>query len=174
MLGTVGEGRVGVQEVHRFANVPVSIQGTLRWNLMQLFSEIKNGLRLAAIRGLPISGISADAWGLDYVLLRDDEPMVSLPFHYRDARTDGAMPRVFSRVPADDIFAATGIQFMPINTLFQLFTDAQNRPGILETAERFLNIGDYFNYLLSGVPKGEVSLASTTQLFDPLKMDWAW
>ncbi len=181
MLGTVGDsapltgpGRVAVEEIHRFANVPISIQGTLRWNLLHLFAEIKNGLRLAAMRGLAILGISADAWGLDYVLFRDGEPMLTLPFHYRDARTDGAMKSVFAKVSADEIFAATGIQFMPINTLYQLFMDARDRSEALAGAERFLNIGDYFNYLLSGVPKGEASLASTTQLFDPRTGDWAW
>jgi rhamnulokinase len=174
MLGSLAGGRLSVEEIHRFANVPVRIQGTLRWDLLNLFSEMKEGLRKAAARGEPISGISTDAWGVDYVLFREREPMVTNAFHYRDSRTDGAMEKVFAKVPADRIFADTGIQFMPINTLYQLFMDAQQRPEVLEWADRFLNIGDYFNYLLAGTPYGEASLASTSQLYNPVQKDWAW
>ena len=170
MLGTVGSERVAVEEIHRFANVPVFIQKTLRWDIHHLFAEIKQGMRLAADRGIPISGISADAWGLDYVLL----PANELPFHYRDARTDDVMEKVFAVVSAGEIFETTGIQFMPINTLYQLFSDSRNRPEVLGKAEQLLNIGDYFNYLLSGNLCGEISIASTTQLFDARKKDWAW
>jgi rhamnulokinase len=177
MLGSLADGKLSVEEIHRFANVPVTIQGTLRWDLLNLFSEAKEGLRKAAARGVAISGVSTDAWGVDYVLFKHaarKEAMVTNAFHYRDARTDGAMEKVFAKVPADHIFAETGIQFMPINTLYQLFMDAQQRPDVLEWADGFLNIGDYFNYLLAGTPKGEASLASTTQLYNPVKKDWAW
>jgi rhamnulokinase len=190
MLGSLEGGRLTVEEIHRFANVPVTIQGTLRWDLLNLFSEAKEGLRKAAARGVAISGISTDAWGVDYVLFKDSgkdsgegsggngirrrEAMVTNAYHYRDVRTDGAMEKVFAKVPADHIFAETGIQFMPINTLYQLFMDAQQRPDVLEWADRFLNIGDYFNYLLAGRPDGEASLASTTQLYNPVKKDWSW
>ena len=180
-----------MEEIHRFANVPVTIQGTLRWDLLNLFSEAKEGLRKAAARGVAISGISTDAWGVDYVLFKDSgrkgpgegaggngirrrEAMVTNAYHYRDVRTDGAMEKVFAKVPADHIFAETGIQFMSINTLYQLYMDAQQRPEVLEWADRFLNIGDYFNYLLAGRPEGEASLASTTQLYNPVKKDWSW
>jgi rhamnulokinase len=166
--------RLELEEIHRFPNIPVTIQGTLRWDLLNIFSEVKIGLRLAANRALPISGVSTDAWGVDYVLFREREPMVTHPFHYRDPRTDGALEKVFAKVPADDIFAETGIQFMSINTLFQLYIDKENRPEALASSDRFLNIGDYFNYLLAGTPKGEASLASTTQLYNPSKGDWAW
>ena len=174
MLGSLAEGRLTVEEIHRFANVPVAIQGTLRWDLLNLFSEAKEGLRKAAARGVAISGVSTDAWGVDYVLFKEKEAMVTNAYHYRDARTDGAMEKVFAKVPADHIFAETGIQFMPINTLYQLFMDAQERPEVLQWADRFLNIGDYFNYLLAGTPSGEASLASTSQLYNPVKKDWAW
>lgn len=180
MLGTLSDGedpgrsRIALEEIHRFPNGAVSVGGTLRWNLLGLFSEIKEGLRKAAASRLTISGISTDAWGVDYALFRDGEPLLTLPFNYRDPRTDGAMEKVFLKVPADDIFNATGIQFMSLNTLYQLFMDLEDRPGTLDSADRFLNIGDYFNYLLAGIPKGEVSLASTTQLYDPRAGDWAW
>ncbi len=185
MLGTLREGgdpersRVDLEEIHRFPNGAVSIAGTLRWNVLGLLAEIKEGLRKAAAAGLPISGVSADAWGIDYVLFKECEPLVALPYHYRDPRTDGMMEKVFAKVPAEDIFAATGVQFMSINALYQMAADLEARPGVLAAADRFLNIGDWFNYQLSGVPKGEATLASTTQLFDPRggesgRGDWAW
>lgn len=183
MLGTLSDGedptrsRISLEEIHRFPNGPVSVSGTLRWNVLGLFASIKEGLRKAASmmgKRLPISGISTDAWGVDYALLKDGEPLLTLPFNYRDPRTDKAMERVFQRVPADFIFEATGIQFMSLNTIYQLFTDLESRPEILASADRFLNIGDYFNYLLSGIPKGESTVASTTQLYDPRRGDWAW
>jgi rhamnulokinase len=177
MLGTLSgwpDHRIELEEIHRFANSGTSVTGSIRWDSLNLFKEIKAGLRTVAGMGHTVAGISTDAWGVDYVLLRDKEPMLTLPYHYRDARTDGAMEKVFAKIPAEDIFAETGIQFMSLNTLYQLFMDLQDRPETLGWADRFLNMGDYFNYLLSGVPKGEVTLASTTQLFNPKKKDWAW
>jgi rhamnulokinase len=174
MLGSLEGGKLALEEIHRFPNTPVSIQGTLRWDLLALFAGAKAGLKKAADRGLPVSGVSTDAWGVDYVLSTRNEPMLSPAFHYRDGRLDGAPEKVFAEVPADRIFAETGIQFMQINTLYQLWTDARTRPELLEWAERFLMIGDWFNFLCSGKPTGEVSLASTSQLYDPVKGDWAW
>ncbi len=173
LLGTVGDERVSVEEVRRFPNEAVSTQGTLRWDCDRLFGEIRAGLRETIARGAAPVGISTDAWGVDYVLLRAGQALEA-PFHYRDSRTEGAMEAVFAEVPADDIFAATGIQFMPINTLYQLYRDRTDRPQILQQANQILNIGDYFNYLLSGKLCGEISLASTTQLFSAEKRAWAW
>src|SRR5690606_19085057 len=136
MLGTLGNGRLTLDEIHRFPNTPLNIHGTLRWNLLDLFSQAKEGRRKAAARGIPISGVSTDAWGVDYVLFRDDEPMVPSAFHYRDSRTDGAMEKVFSEVPPDEIFARTGIQFMSINTLYQIYMEKELRPEALESADR--------------------------------------
>src|SRR6188768_2419267 len=107
MLGSLNGDRLALEEIHRFPNVPVTIQGTLRWDLLNLFSEAKEGLRKAAARGVAISGISTDAWGVDYVLFKDSgsntdrhkEAMVTNAYHYRDVRTDGAMEKVFAKVP---------------------------------------------------------------------------
>jgi rhamnulokinase len=191
MLGTLSHGedpersRMDLEEIHRFPNGAVTVDGSLRWDLPRLFAEARSGLAKAAFGGegapgsRPVSGISADAWGVDYALLKDGLSLLEPAHHYRDARTDGAMERVFARVPAEAIFRHTGIQFMSLNTLYQLFTDLADRGGVLEAAEGFLNVGDWFNALLSGVAKGEMSLASTTQLFDPRMGpsghgDWAW
>ena len=173
MLGTLDDERLAIEEVHRFPNGPVSVPGSLRWDVLRIFDELKTGLRKVAARSASPSSVSCDSWGVDYVLLRRDEPMVGLPYHYRDSRTDGAFGRAIAFVSEKEIFEETGIQFMPINTLYQLHHDLEKRPVILAAAERFLNIGDYFNFLFSGVPKAEESLASTTQLYNPLTRKWS-
>lgn len=173
MLGTLHEGRLSLEEIHRFGNGPVPVNGSLRWDVLRLFDEITTGLRKVAARNLPISGVSTDSWGVDYVLLKGDEPLLTAPFHYRDSRTDGALDRAFAQVPAETIFEQTGIQFMAINTLYQLIADRAARPEVLKLADRFLLMGDYFNYLLSGIPKAEASLASTSQVYHAKKRVWA-
>jgi rhamnulokinase len=173
LLGSLDGFRLELEEVHRFPNGAVQVRDSLRWDVLHLFEELKTGLRKVAARGVPVAGISTDSWGVDYVLLHGREPLLSVPFHYRDARTEGAMERAFRAVSADEIFAETGIQFMPINTLFQLCEDAHSRPGLLGMADKFLNIGDYFNCLFSGVCKAEESLASTTQLYNPRTRTWS-
>jgi rhamnulokinase len=173
LLGSLGEGRLAIEEIHRFANGPMEVGGTLRWDLPRMFAELKAGLRQAAARGIRVDSVSCDSWGVDYVLLDRQKAMVDAPYHYRDARTDGALERAFAVVPAEEIFAETGIQFMPLNTLYQLLAEKQQRPGMLAAAEKFLNVGDYFNFALSGQCKGEASLASTTQLYNPRRRAWS-
>lgn len=173
MLGTLAGAHLTIEEIHRFPNGAIAICDSLRWDVLRLFEELKVGLRKTAAREISVSSVSCDSWGVDYVLLHGNEPMLTAPFQYRDSRTDGGLARAFVVAPADEIFAETGIQFIFINTLYQLHADLLQRPGILACAERFLNIGDYFNYLLSGVPKAEESLASTTQLYNPKQRQWS-
>jgi len=173
MLGSLSGDRLVVEEIHRFDNGPVTLFGTLRWDTLRIFDELKRGLRKVVADGYRVDGISVDSWGVDYVLVRGEEPMLTCPYHYRDPRTDGSMEKAFAVVPPDVIYSETGIQFMQFNTLYQLLADLENRPEILELSERILNIGDYFNYLFSGVPYAEESLSSTTQLFDPRRREWS-
>ncbi|MGH7494992.1 MAG: rhamnulokinase [bacterium] len=173
MLGTLANDRLTIEEIHRFPNGPIAICDSLRWEVLRLFHELKTGLCKVAARGISVSSVSCDSWGVDYVLLHGDEPMLTPPFHYRDSRTDGGLERAFAVASADEIFAETGIQFMSINTLYQLHADLLQRPALLSAAGRFLNIGDYFNFLLSGVSKAEESLASTTQLYNPRQRNWS-
>lgn len=160
--------------LHRFANIPLQSEDTLKWDLASLWREIKVGLKMASELGLSIASLSTDTWGVDYVLFRAKEPMVSATNHYRDSRTDGVYEKIFPRVSADFIFAETGIQFMPINTVFQLFMESQLTPEKLVYADSFLNIADYFNFLLSGKVCSEATLASTSQLYNPLKKNWSF
>ena len=174
ILGTLNAGKLTLEEIHRFPNGPVVINGTWRWDVLRIFDELKTGLRKVAERGLKIESLSTDSWGVDYVWLKDREPLLSAPYHYRDLdRNNGAFERAFPVVAAAEIFAETGVQFMTINTAYQLHWDAGNRPWLFKNADRFLLIGDYFNYLFSGVAKAEQSLASTTQLYNPKKKKWS-
>ena len=173
MLGCLEDGRLTLEEIHRFTGYAVSIMGSLRWNVLGIFDELKTGLRQAAARGLPVAGVSVDSWGVDYVWINQTHPMLAPPFQYRDARTDETYPRVTRELGAEFIFAETGIQFMPINTLYHLASDLEKSPALLAAADTFLPIGDYFNYLFSGVLCAEESLASTTQLYNPRLRDWS-
>lgn len=173
MLGALANDRLALSEIHRFPNGAIAIRDSLRWNALHLFEEIKTGLAKAAAQKIGVAGISCSSWGVDYVLLRGHEPMLSLPFHYRDSRTDGGLERAFAVATAGEIFAETGIQFIFINTLYQLHWDLQHRAELISLAECFLNMGDYFNFLLSGVARAEESLASTTQLYNPRLRNWS-
>jgi rhamnulokinase len=172
ILGSLQGGRLELKEIHRFPTGAVKIQGTLRWNLLRIFEELKLGLRLAAKEAAPVS-LSVDSWGVDYVLCNDHEPMLGIPRHYRDARNDAAFARAVESAGAEFIFAETGIQFMAINTLYQLLAEQEENPQLLAQATRFLPIADYLHYLLCGVAGSEESLASTTQLYDPAQRGWS-
>jgi rhamnulokinase len=173
MLGSLEDGKLALEEIHRFPNGAVVVRNSMRWDVLRLFEELKTGLRKVAARGIPVESVSCDSWGVDYVLLKGDGSMLAAPFHYRDKRTDDAFERAFAVVPADKIFDETGIQFMPINTLYQLLADLEDPGAILGGAARFLNIGDYFNFLLCGEARAEESLASTTQLYNPQLRTWS-
>jgi rhamnulokinase len=170
MLGTLDNGKITVEELHRFPNGPVKSGGALHWNFAGLLDQLKSGLKIAAARRLPIASISSDSWGVDYVLL-DDRGLVMPPvWCYRDSRTAGGVENARARVDWPATFAETGIQFMAINTIYQL---AAEPPERLARAKQLLLIGNAFNYFCSGVAKNEVSLASTTQLYNPQTKTWS-
>jgi rhamnulokinase len=173
MLGTLEDGRLELAEIHRFSNGPARILGTYRWDTLRIFEELKKGLRKVADRGIAARSVSVDSWGVDYVWVRDNEPQLSIPFNYRDARTE--IPYEMALVKAGEarIFSETGIQFMSINTLYQFISDLELLPEVLSIADRFILIGDYFNYLFSGRAVAEISLASTTQVYNTQKREWS-
>jgi rhamnulokinase len=173
MLGHLQEGRLQLEEMHRFPSAAVRVMGSLRWDVLRIFDELKSGLREVAKRALPVASLSVDSWGVDYVLLNNVHPMLSLPFHYRDTRTEDTYEKVRKSIGSELIFAETGIQFMPINTIYHLASDLERSRDLLEVAECFLTIGDYFNYLFCGVPRVDESNASTTQLYNPQIRDWS-
>lgn len=173
ILGSLSGCILTIEEIHRFPTGASIICGTMRWDLLRIFDEIKVGLRKVAARNVDVSSLSVDSWGVDYVIFNAGHPMISLPFHYRDARTVQIYETVLEKVGRETIFAETGIQFMAINTLYQLVADAERNADVIGIADQFLNIADYFNYLFSGTASNEVSNASTTQLYNPVVGNWS-
>jgi rhamnulokinase len=165
---------VRLEELHRFSNGPVQVGGTLRWNVLGLWQGIQHGLTLAASRfGDSIQSIGVDTWGVDYVLLSAEDELLGLPWHYRDDRTTGMLATACERVSREEIFEATGLQFMELNTLYQLLAMKRDHPRLLDQARRLLLIPDYFHWLLCGSRVVEFTNATTTQCFDPARNDWA-
>ncbi len=173
ILGRLGEGRVTIEEVHRFPNGAVKIAGSLRWDILRIFEELKIGLRKVAAKGVAAQSLSVDSWGLDYALTGAGQPLLSLPHSYRDARTDSTFAAAMCAPGPEPIFAETGIQFMQVNTLYQLIAERENSGQLLSLADRFLMIADYVHFLFSGVAVAEESLASTTQLYNPVTRKWS-
>jgi len=175
VIGGLFDGRtVELEEIHRFSNGPINVAGTRRWDLIGLWKEIQDGLRKAATKyGNRVISVGVDTWGVDYVLLSAKGEMLGLPYNYRDPRTDGIMEHAFTQVPRKEIFATTGLQFMPINTLYQVLSMQLREPEFLAIADKFLMIPDFFHWLLCGSKVVEFTNATTTQFFDAGKRTWA-
>lgn len=170
ILGTLDEGEIAIEELHRFPNGVVKTSGALHWNFEGLLNELKTGLKKAAERKLPIASISTDSWGVDYVLYDERGLVMSPVWCYRDARTASGVENTKEKVDWPTIYSETGVQFMALNTIYQIVTEP---PARLAAAKQLLLIGDAFNYFCSGVARNEVSLASTTQLYNPHTKSWS-
>jgi len=174
MLGTFDGRRLLVRELERFPNGPVRVGTSMYWDVLRLFDQMKSGLRRCAHEHRPIAGIGLDTWGVDFALLDSRDALIGNPHHYRDQRTEGMMAEAFRRVPREEIFASTGIQFMSINTLYQLLAMVILGDPALEAAKTFLMIPDLFNFWLTGQKACEFTDVTTTQCYDPRARDWAW
>ena len=174
MLGTLEGGRLTLEELHRFPNTPVRLPTGLYWDTLRLFHEIRHALSICGReRKLALDGIGIDTWGVDFGLLGGDGALVDNPRHYRDSRTNGMLEKTFAVVPREEIFAETGIQFMPLNTLYQLHSMRISGSPALNSATKLLFMPDLFNYWLTGEMRAEVSIASTSQFYNPVKKQWA-
>jgi rhamnulokinase len=175
MAGAWNGKAMRVEELHRFANGPVNVADTLRWDVLRLWTEIQNGLAVAAKRfGEAIVSVGVDTWGVDFVLLSKNGEMLGQPYHYRDGRVAGMFKEAFGRVPRAEIFAQTGLQFMEINTLYQLLAWQRSHPELLAAADGLLMMPDFFHWCLCGSRVAEFTDATTSQCLNPLKRDWAW
>ncbi len=174
VAGVYDGGRLSLEEVLRFANVPVKVHARLHWDILSLLTEIKRGLALAAKKesGSLIS-LGVDTWGVDYGLIDGKGNLLGNPCHYRDSRTDGMMDEAFRRVPKREIYRQTGIQFMFFNTLFQVLSEVVGDSAALSCADRLLFIPDLLNYWLAGLKVNERTIASTSQMYDPNDGQWA-
>ena len=175
IVGRFDGEKLTLSELNRFANGPSPVLGTLYWDVLSMFGQMRQGLGLYRIQfGDQLNGIGCDTWGVDYGLVGADGALLSNPVHYRDARTDGMLEAGFEIVPRDVIFERTGIQFMQINTLFQLLASKLSNDPVLDKAERLLMMPDLLNYWLTGVQANEFSEATTSQMYDPRKGEWAY
>jgi rhamnulokinase len=174
MLGTVTDGALALEELHRFPNQPVRLPTGLYWDTLRLFHEIQHGLSLAGReRKLAAEGIGVDTWGVDFGLLGRDGALVDNPRHYRDSRNNGMLERTFAVVPRERVFARTGVQFMQLNSLYQLHALKLAGSPALGVAERLLFMPDLFSYFLTGKQVAELSIASTSQFYNPVEKRWA-
>jgi len=174
IVGRFGKGQLEVDELHRFSNGPVSVHGRLYWDVLKMFTEVKESLCKYASKydEEPLS-IGIDSWGVDYSLFDSRGRLIHNPVHYRDVRTQGKMKEAFEVVPREEIFRETGIQFMELNTLYQLFAQQHEDPESLDYAQDFLMMADVFHYFLTGQMTSEFTLTTTSQLYDPVKKRWA-
>jgi rhamnulokinase len=174
MLGRFDGKRLQLAEIHRFPNVPVRLPDGLHWDILHLWREVKQSIALAVRDHAPdLASIGIDTWAVDFGLLDRTGALLSNPYHYRDSRTDGMLDEAFRRAPRAEIFEQTGIQFLQINSLYQLLAMAAGRSPILDIAETFLTVPDLLNYWLTGQAVCEFSNATTTQCYNPRKADWA-
>ena len=163
--------RLELEELHRFPNTTVSVNGTLHWNFLRLWDDIQTGI--AKGKALNPASIGVDTWGVDFGLLDRQGNFIGNPVHYRDGRSTPMMPRAFTKLSKAEIFAQTGIQFMPINTLFQMLSLVESGSPQLQIADTFLTAPDLLNYWLTGAKVCEFSNATTTQMFNPTTGTWA-
>jgi rhamnulokinase len=174
VLGRLDGARLAIEELQRFPNVPVRVNDSLHWDVLRLWGAVKDAIRLAAGQhGEHLASIALDTWGVDFALLDRRDTLIGNPYHYRDSRTDGMQAAAFARVPREQIFERTGIQFMQINTLYQLLALALARDPGLEIAATFLTIPDLLNFWLAGQKACEFTNATTTQCYDPRARAWA-
>jgi rhamnulokinase len=170
MAGRVGADVLELREAHRFGNAPVSVLGTLHWDILRLYADVLDGIR-AASAGTELASTGIDSWGVDYGLLDADGALLGNPVHYRDARTEGALARLHAKIPYGELYAITGIQQLPINTIYQLAAAADTPQ--LGAAATLLLIPDLLVYWLTGQAGAEVTNASTTGLLDVTAQTWA-
>ncbi|MBE2205382.1 MAG: rhamnulokinase [Chthoniobacterales bacterium] len=173
MLGSLEAGRLTLEEIHRFPNITIRLGNSIRWDILRTFDELKKGLSLVAGRGIPVTSLSVDSWGVDYVWSGLGQELLAAPYTYRDPRTDAPFARALDTVGREKIFSESGLQFMALNTLYQLMSDLEQSPELVRHSEGFLCIADYLNFLFSGIRVAEESLASTTQIYNPTRRAWS-
>jgi rhamnulokinase len=171
ILGRLESGVLALRDVCRFPNEPVRNNGSLQWDILRLWHEMRKGLEL--VSDVSLASVGLDTWGCDYALLGEAGNLIENPYHYRDTRTDGIQEQVFKHVSAERIYDVTGIQFLPFNSLFQLYAAKCRTPKLLDAATAFVTIPDLLNYWLTGRLCSEYTIATTTQLIEARTRTWA-
>jgi rhamnulokinase len=172
ILGSFDGNHVVLDVLYRFPNGPTHIGDRLYWDALRLFDEIKTAIGKGAEQG-PLASVGVDTWGIDFALLGRNDELLSNPRHYRDPHTETVMARAFQTMPADQLFAQTGIQFMRFNTLFQLLALKYADSSAFNAAQKLVFMPDLFHSWLCGNTDNESTIASTSQCYDPVKKQWA-
>ncbi|RCW61058.1 rhamnulokinase family protein [Halanaerobium sp. ST460_2HS_T2] len=174
ILGSFDGQKIDLEVLHKFSNGGTYLNNDFHWDTLKQYNEIKAGIKKAIKKtSNQLDSVGIDTWGVDYGLLDENGTLMSVPYHYRDQRTEGLMEEVFKKISKAEIYRETGIQFMELNTIFQLFADLKNRPWIIDNAEDLLFTPDLLNYFLTGKKFNEYTIASTSQLYNPLKDKWS-
>jgi len=175
IVGNLKNNFLNLDEIYRFNNKAIQIDDYLHWNILKIYSDILEGLKKYVKKyGNIVDGIGIDTWGVDFILLDKKDELIGYAHHYRDSRTKGLLQEMFKKVPKKEIFYETGVQFMEINSSTQLYSMLFNYSPQLSITDTFLMIPDYLNFLLSGNKVSEYSIATTSQLFNPNKNNWAF
>lgn len=172
LLGRLNGRVIETEEIHRFPNDPVQVGDRLHWDVLRLYHEIKQGLLKTKHMGVTPVSLGIDSWAVDFGFIGRHGGLLANPYHYRDRHTDGIMEKLFAEIPADKLFSKTGIQFLPFNSIFQLYAMKRANDPVLEQAQRFLMIPDLLRYFLTGEMHNEFSNATTTQLYNPVEGQW--
>ncbi|MEG0693032.1 MAG: rhamnulokinase family protein [Oscillospiraceae bacterium] len=172
MLGYFDQNQIHMEEIHRFSNDPVNISGTLYWDIARLLFEVKQSIEKAVAKG-GFDAIGIDTWGVDFGLIDKKGKLIGNPVHYRDLRTETTPQEVFKLISKEKIYCETGIQFMRINTLYQLFALKNQQPELLELTDKILLIPDLIAYFLTGKMRCEQTNASTTNIYNPVTKTWS-
>ena len=167
MLGTVQNDRLALQEMHRFSNPLVEVNGRLYWDMLYLYDQIVHSLRETRLRKFPILSVGIDTWGVDFVCFGSDGEPLRMPYSYRDIHTQGAPERFFVKMPKEEVYEKTGIQIMNFNSLFQLNTMLEENSSIYPLIDKILFMPDALSYLLTGKMVTEYTIASTSQMINP-------
>jgi rhamnulokinase len=173
LIGRFDGQKLTATEIHRFSNDPVQLHHRLHWDILRIYYEIKQAIMKSRQQGYSeLKGMAIDSWAVDFGLIGRNGELLGNPYHYRDHHTDGVMDQVFQVIPRETVFSRTGIQFLPFNTIYQLYALKKASSPLLENAESLLMIPDLLRYFMTGEKASEFTNATTTQLFNPLQLQW--
>ncbi len=172
ILATIAEGKISMEEIHRFADPIIQMQGHFYWDFPAIYKSVVEGLAKIAASGVAIESIGIDTWGVDFAMFGEDGALLRLPYCYRDPHTTDAPEEFFKRMPRKELYEKTGIQIMNFNSIFQFDTLRRNNCSALNAAEKILFIPDALAYLLTGEAVTEYTIASTAQMIDPRTKLW--
>lgn len=173
IVGRIDNGKLSLEEIHRFENPPIQLGNVLYWDFLSLFANIKKGISLAIKKGYDLNGLAVDTWGVDFGLIDSKGNLLSNPVCYRDTRTDGLADKSSEYISQKELYSITGIQNMDINSIFQLWSMHIEESDLTPIADKLLFMPDLINYFLTGIAVNEYTIASTSQMLDAQEKVWS-